>query len=92
MGRAIAGAPSLLLGWMLVVANMSAFVFAEVCWIHWNLVEGAESWWAAVMLLPRFVAEYELSVLIGAIFTAMGCWSAYRRTAMRFRLVPVDDI
>ena len=90
VGRKIMAAPSRSVGWGLVVANLSALVVAEVCWIHWNLVQGTESWWAAVGLLPTFVREYELAALIAGVFCIFGAWSAYQQTAMRYRLVAVD--
>ena len=90
VGRKIMAAPSRSMGWGLVVANLSALVVAEVCWIHWNLALGAESWWEAVGLLPTFIRRYELSALIAAMFCIFGALSAYQQTARRYRLVAVD--
>ena len=42
VGRRILGAPSRPVAWCLVVACVVAFVFAEVCWLHWNTVQGKE--------------------------------------------------
>lgn len=91
VGRKIISVPSRLVGWVLVVACGAAFVIAEVCWIHWNTKQGAESWWTAFTLLPMFVQEYEIAALFGAILTVFGALSAYRQTAIRYRLVAVDE-
>ena len=90
VGRKIIAAPSRSVGWGLVVANLSALVVAEVCWIHWNTVQGAESWWEAVGLFPTFIVEYDRSALIAAVFCIFGAWSAYQQTAIRYRLVAVE--
>ncbi len=90
VGRKIIAAPSRSVGWGLVVANLSALVVAEVCWIHWKIVQGSESWWAAVGLLPTFILEYERAALVAAVFCIFGAWSAYQQTAIRYRLVAVD--
>ena len=89
-GRKIIAAPSRSVGWGLVAANLSALVVAEVCWIHWNTVQGAESWWDAVGLFPIFIVEYDRSALIAAVFCIFGAWSAFQQTAIRYRLVAVD--
>ncbi len=90
VGRKIIAAPSRSVGWGLVAANLSALVVAEVCWIHWNTVQGAEGWWEAVGLFPTFIVEYDRSALIAAVFCIFGAWSAYQQTAIRYRLVAVD--
>lgn len=93
VGRKITTAPSRLVGWFLVAACACALVIAETCWIHWNwnTVEARESWWAAFALLPTFVQKYQLAALFAAIFTGFGASSAYRATAVRYRLVAVED-
>lgn len=91
VSRKILAAPSRVVGWVLVVACVCALVIAETCWIHWNTVQGKESWWTALTLLPTFVREYQLPALFAAIFTCFGASSAYRATAVRYRLVPVED-
>ena len=90
VGRKIIAAPRRSVGWGLVVANLSALVVAEVCWIHWNTVQGAESWWEAVGLLPTFLHDYERAALMATVFCLFGAWSAYQQTAIRYRLVAVD--
>ena len=74
-----------LVGLVLVAACVSAFVIAEVCWIHWKTVQGDESWWVALTWFPTFVQENEGTALIAAIFTGFGSWSAYRSTAVGAR-------
>jgi hypothetical protein len=93
VGRKIITAPSRLVGWVLVAACVCALVIAETCWIHWRwpTAEARESWWAAFTLLPTFVQEYQLAALFAAIFTCFGASSAYRATAIRYRLVAVED-
>ena len=91
VGRKILGAPSRPVAWCLVTACTVAFVFAEVCWIHWNTVQGREGWWTAIGFLPAFVDEYSLSALIGAIFTFTGALSAFQQTARRYRIVMVVE-
>lgn len=91
VGRKIIAAPSRLVGWVLVAACVCALVVAETCWIHWNIVQGKESWWTAFTLLPAFVREYQIPALFAAIFTCFGASSAYRATAVRYRLVAVED-
>ncbi len=91
VGRKIITAPSRLVGWVLVVACVCALVIAETCWIHWNIEQGRESLWTAFTLLPRFVKQFQLSALFAAIFTCFGASSAYRATAVRYRLVAVED-
>lgn len=78
-------------GAALVIACVGAFLVAEVCWIHWKTVQGEESWWAAVQLLPTFFAEYTSSAIIGGVFCMIGSHSAYRRAARRFRIVHVVE-
>ena len=91
VSRKIVTTANRLVAWTLVVACGSALVIAEVCWIHWNTRQGSESWWKAFTLLSTFVQEYERAALIAAIFTVFGAWSAYRQTAVRYRLVAVEE-
>lgn len=91
VGRRIITAPSRLVGWVLVAACVFALVVAVTCWIHWNTVQGEKSWWTAFTLLPLFVKKYQLAALFAAIFTGFGASSAYRATAVRYRLVAVED-
>lgn len=93
VGRKITAKPSRLVGWALVAACVCAVVIAETCWIHWkwDTVEARESWWAAFALLPTFAQKYQLSALFAAIFTCFGASSAYRATAVRYRLVAVEE-
>ena len=63
----------------------------EVCWIYWNIEGGSESLYAAIRLLPKFVQTYQITVLIGAIFTVFGAMSAYRQAGVRYRLVEVAE-
>jgi hypothetical protein len=79
VGRRILAAPSHWVGCVLAAANVCALVVAEVCWIHWNTIQGAASWQQALALLPTFVRDYELAALIGAVFCGFGAWSAYQR-------------
>ena len=60
-----------------VIGAGVAFFVAETCWLHWNIVQGEESWGAAVRIWPLFLREYQLSALIGAACTAYGTWCAY---------------
>jgi len=90
VGHKINRTPSRLVGWLLVVACASALVIAEVWWIRWNIKQSADSWWTAVTLIPAFVQQFELAAIIAAIFTAMGAWSAYRSTTVRYRLVAIE--
>jgi len=87
VGGKIITEPNRAVGWLLACAVAVAFVVAETCWIHWRIVQGAESWWAAFMLLPVFVQEYQISALAGSIFTVFGALSAYRQTATSRRFV-----
>ena len=89
VGQRILIGRSRLVGSLLIVSSISAMVIAEVCWIHWN-IEGAESWQAALKLLPAFVQQYEQAALIAAIATAFGAWSAYRQTAVGYRRFDFD--
>lgn len=91
VGQRILTGRSRLVGFVLIASCVSALVIAEVCWIHWNTEQGAESWLTAFTLLPTFVQEYERAALIGAMFTGFGAWSAYRQTAARYRRVAIDD-
>ena len=90
VARKIVGEPSQLVGWMLVIAGVCALVIAEVYWIHWNIEQGTESWWTAATLLVKFVQQYELAAIIGAVMTGFGCWSAYRQTAFGIVAVATD--
>jgi len=87
VGRKIITNPNRAVGWLLACACVLAFVVAETCWIHWETKQGAESWWAAFMLLPTFVQQYQIAALAGSIFTLFGAHSAYRQTATSRRLV-----
>lgn len=89
--RKLIARPSRVVGWSLVAACVTALIVAEVCWLHWNTVQGAEGWWIAVTYLPTFVREKEISAFVAAVFTGLGAWSAYRQVAVRYRLVAVDD-
>lgn len=80
--RKIMNTPNRLVGWALVIACGAALLIAEACWIHWNTVQGADSWWTAFTLLFTFVQDYQLSALFGAIFTVFGAVSAYRQAAV----------
>ncbi len=93
VGRKITTAPNRLVGWVLVAACVCAVVIAETCWIHWRwpTMEARESWWTAFTLLPSFAREYQIPALFAAIFTGFGASSAYRATAVRYRLVAVED-
>jgi hypothetical protein len=91
VGRKITTAPSRLVGWILVAGCVCALVIAETCWIQWNIEDAEESWWSAFTLLPRFVKQFQLAALFAAIFTCFGASSAYRATAVRYRLVAVED-
>lgn len=66
--------------WILCIACLFAFVVAEVCWIHWNIV-GAETWVAALEEFPTFLKEYKVDAFIAAIFTFFGCQAAYRQNS-----------
>lgn len=66
----------------LITACVVAFVFAEVCWIHWN-IKDAETWLAAMAKFPLFLKEFQLDAFIAGIFTLFGCQAIYRQTAMR---------
>jgi len=83
-------APGRVVGWALVIACGAALLIAEACWIHWNTVQGADSFWTAFTLLFTFVQEYQISALLGTIFTVFGAASAYRQTVVRFRIELVD--
>ena len=91
VGRKLVAEKSKLAGVILVVACVGALVIAEVCWLHWKTVQGEESWWAAIRLLPTFVREYTLSAAIGAIFCFIGASSAYRQVARRYRIIDVVE-
>jgi hypothetical protein len=79
VGRKLIAQPSRAVGWSLVASCIVACAISLVCWIRWNIV-GAETWWAALRLLPAFLKQYQTTVLIGAIFTLFGGLSAYRQT------------
>ena len=89
VGRKLLAAPRRWAAWLVVVATAAALVIAETWWVHWNLRGGLESWMAAFQLLPKFVQRYEVSVMIGALFTAMGAMSAYRQVGVRYVKVPI---
>jgi hypothetical protein len=91
LGRKIIKNPSRLVGWLLAGACGVALIFAEVCWIHWRTDQGATGWWTAFTWLPVFVQEYPRSALIGAIFAVLGAISAYRQTALRYRMVAIYE-
>ena len=91
MGRKILGAPSRPVARCLAVACAVAFVVAEVCWIHWHMIGGDESWWAAIALIPKFVQRLSVAAFVGAIFTFMGALSAYQQMARRYRIVMVVE-
>lgn len=91
LARKLLSQPRKNVGWMLAVANVFAFLAAEVCFVHWNFEKGAESLLAAIRLLPEFVQNYQLSVLIGGIFTVFGAMSAFRQAGVRYRLVPIAE-
>ncbi len=91
LARKLLSRPHKAIGWMLAIANVVALVVAEVCWIHWNLVQGSESLLAAIRLLPEFVQSYQVSVLIAGIFTVFGAMSAYRQAGVRYHLVQVVE-
>ena len=91
VAQKILGGRSRVVGAVLVVSCVSVFVISETCWIHWNIKQGADSWLAAFRLLPTFVQEYERAALFGAIVTALGAWSAYSQTALRYRRIAADD-
>ena len=87
VSRKITVEPSRVMGWSLVAAVLFAAVFAEVCWIHWKTVGGAESWMAAIKLLPNFVQTYKTAALFAAIAAAFGAYSAFWRAGKRYRTV-----
>lgn len=91
VGRKLVPEKSTLAGVVLVVACVGAFVLAEVCWLHWTRRDGAESWLAAIKLLPKFVQIYTLAAVIGAVFCFIGAQSAFRRVARRYRIVHVVE-
>ena len=91
VGRKIITHPSRLVGWFLAGASAVAFVLAEVCWIHWQTKQGAESWWKALTLFPVFVREYQVLALLSALCAFLGALSAYRQTAVRYRLIKVIE-
>ncbi|MBC8356811.1 MAG: hypothetical protein H8E66_32955 [Planctomycetes bacterium] len=91
VGRKLLAEKSKLAGVILVVSCVGAYVVAVVCWIHWDTVQGEESWMAAIRLLPTFVQEYKRTAVIGAISCFIGAMSAYRRVAHRYRVVHVIE-
>ena len=91
VGRKILGAPSRPVAWCLVVACVVAFVFAEVCWLHWNTIQGEAGWWTAAGLFPQFLRQASIPAFIGGIFTFMGALSAFQQTAHRYRIVMVVE-
>ena len=91
VGRKILGAPSRPVAWCLVAACAVAFVFAEVCWLRWETVQGEEGWWAAAGFFLQFVRQAPVPAFIGGIFTCMGALSAFQQTARRYRIVMVVE-
>lgn len=79
LGRRLSKQPFPFGGILLGIGCAAAFVAAEVCWIHWNIVEGADSWRAAVACLPQFVRQYRWPVFYGVLFTALGVAAAHRQ-------------
>ena len=67
--------------WALVVAMIVALLIAETLWIHWNIVQAAESVWTAMSLLPTFFKEYKVAGFVGALMSGFGAYSAYRQNA-----------
>lgn len=63
---------------LLVAGIAAAGVVAEVCWMRWN-IQQADSWGAAVQLLPRFIQEYRTSAFVMLIFVVFGSLSAYHQ-------------
>ena len=91
VGRKLISEKSRIAGTILVFACLIAFVFAEVCWIHWRIIPARESWLAAVRYLPTFVEKYTLAAVIGGVFCFMGANSAYRQVARRYRIVHIME-
>lgn len=63
---------------LLVAGIAAAGVVAEVCWMRWN-IQQADSWVAAVQLLPRFIQEYRTSAFVMLVFIVFGSLSAYHQ-------------
>ncbi len=87
ISRKLTVAPSRVAAWCQVAACVVAMLVAETCWLHWNTVQGEKGWWASMMLLPAFVSDYPVSVVLAVAFTAFGCFSAYGTAGRRYRLV-----
>ena len=82
--------PHKVAGYVLAAGVVLAFVVAEICWIHWNIV-GAEEWPTAISMFPTFLKEYQMDALMGAIFTFFGAASAYRQAGRRYRYIQVVE-
>ncbi len=63
---------------LVIVGLALAGVVAEVCWMRWN-IQQADSWSAAIQLLPRFALEYRTSAFVMLIFIVFGSMSAYHQ-------------
>lgn len=72
--------PHRLLGYGLGASVVIAFFVAETCWIHWRIV-GAETWPAAIRMLPTFFREYSVDAFMGGLATFFGASSAFRQAS-----------
>lgn len=85
--RKITREPSVIAAWCQVAACALALVIGQVCWLHWNTVQGEESWLAAVSLLVTYFQKYQLTAAIEALFAGFGAYSAYTTAGKRYRIV-----
>jgi hypothetical protein len=79
--------PSLPAAWCLVTACVVAMLIAQVCWLHWNTVQGEDGWGAAIELLGTYYRNYSTNALIEACFAAFGAFAAYSSAGRRYRIV-----
>lgn len=80
VARKLLRGPNRVIGVAAALTIPLILIVSETAWIHWHLVKGEESWWAAFQVLPEFAQKFRNATLAGIVFTILGSASAYQQT------------
>jgi hypothetical protein len=91
VAQKLAGRPRPWSGWTMVAAMLGAFYIAEAAWLYFDEIEGAETFFKAMLMVPRLPSIATGAFLIGLFCACVGARTAYQIAGSRWRYLMVRD-